>query len=97
MRDLRVSRRGMVDLIVMVLMIVLLLGVSVLAFIAFDRAKKEEIYVAKMRELPAAQSAEMDATKAKFAQVSSLIGFKGNADFSSPAAGPTATTRPTAA
>ncbi len=86
MRDLRVSRRGMVDLIVMVLMIVLLLGVSVLAFIAFDRAKKEEIYVAKMRELPAAQSAEMDATKAKFAQVSSLIGFKGNADFSSPAA-----------
>jgi len=86
MHNLRNSKRGMVDLIVMILMIVLLLGVSVLAFIAFDRAKKEELYLAKMRELPAAQRAEMDATKAKFAQVSGLIGFKGNADFSSPAA-----------
>ena len=86
MHNLRNSKRGMVDLIVMILMIVLLLGVTVLAFIAFDRAKKEELYLAKMRELPAAQRAEMDATKAKFAQVSGLIGFKGNADFSSPAA-----------
>jgi hypothetical protein len=76
----------MADLIVMILMIVLLLGVSVLAFVAFDRAKKEEIYVAHMRDLPAAQRAEIDATKAKFAQVSNLIGFKGNADFSSAAA-----------
>jgi hypothetical protein len=86
MLNLRASKRGMVDLIVMILMIVLLLGVSVLAFIAFDRAKKEEIYVAKMRDLPAAQHAEIDATRARFAQVSNLIGFKGNADFSSPAA-----------
>lgn len=86
MHNLRASRRGMVDLIVMILMIVLLLGVSVLAFIAMDRAKKEELYLAKMKELPAQQRAEMDATRAKFAQVSNLIGFKGNADFSSPAA-----------
>lgn len=80
------SRRGMADLIVMILMIVLLIGVSVLAFIAFDRAKKEEAYLANLKAIPAQQKAEMDATRARFAQVSNLIGFKGNADFSSPSA-----------
>lgn len=86
MQDFRASRRGMADLVVMILMIVLLIGISVLAFIAFDRAKKEELYLARLREIPASQRAEMDATRAKFAQVSGLIGFKGNADFSSPSA-----------
>ncbi|MCC6573752.1 MAG: hypothetical protein IT462_08170 [Planctomycetes bacterium] len=84
---LRASRRGLADLpglIVMIVMIVFLIGMGAMAFVASDKATKEQSYLARLRELPENQRAEIDSTRARFAQVSGLIGFKGQADFSSP-------------
>lgn len=74
----------MVDLIVMIVMIVFLLGMGTLAFITFDKAEKERQYLSGLREIPARQQAELDAVKARYTQISELIGFKGEAAFSSP-------------
>jgi hypothetical protein len=82
----RSSRRGMVDLIVMIVMIVFLLGMGTLAFITFDKAEKEKQYLGALREIPARQNAELDAVRARYAEVCNYIGFKGEAAFSSPAA-----------
>ncbi|MDC1141519.1 hypothetical protein OAU50_00365 [Planctomycetota bacterium] len=82
----RNSRRGMVDLIFMILMIVLVIGMGTLAFFAFDAAQKEKLYVARIQQVPAKQQAELDSTKARYAEVCEWIGFKGNAEFSSEAA-----------
>lgn len=82
----RNNRRGMVDLIFMILMIVLVLGMATLAFFAYDNAEKEKVYVARIEQVPAKQLAELDSTRARYAEVCKLIGFKGNADFSSEAA-----------
>lgn len=83
---LRASRRGIADLIVMIVMIVFLLGMGALAFFAYDKSQSEKAYVARLRQIPARQSAEIDATRARYAEVCSLIGFKGDADYSSPEA-----------
>jgi hypothetical protein len=80
----RHSRRGLVDLIVMIVMIVFLLGLGTLAFFAYDKAQKERQYLAALREVPARQSAELDAVRARYAEVSMLIGFRGEAAYSSP-------------
>ena len=82
----RQSRRGMVDLIVMIVMIVFLLGMGTLAFITYDKAEKEKQYLAALREIPARQGSELDAVRARYAEVSNYIGFKGDAAYSSPAA-----------
>ncbi|MBZ0136899.1 MAG: hypothetical protein K8I27_11050 [Planctomycetes bacterium] len=82
----RQSRRGMVDLIVMIVMIVFLLGMGTLAFITYDKAEKEKQYLSALREIPARQSAELDAVRARYAEVSNYIGFKGDAAYSSPKA-----------
>ncbi|MHC4840920.1 MAG: hypothetical protein ACYTDT_08200, partial [Planctomycetota bacterium] len=82
----RNSLRGMVDLIFMILMIVLVIGMGTLAFFAFDAAQKEKLYVARIQQVPAKQQAELDSTRARYAEICELIGFKGNADFSSEAA-----------
>lgn len=83
---LRASRRGLADLIVMIVMIVFLLGMGALAFFAYDKQQSERTYVARLRQVPARQKAEIDATKARYAEVCANIGFKGDADYSSPAA-----------
>jgi hypothetical protein len=83
---LRASRRGMVDLIVMIVLIVFLLGMGTLAFLTYDRAQKEGQLVAALHEIPARQQAEIDAVRARFAEVSALIGFRGETGFSSPQA-----------
>ncbi len=80
----RETRRGLVDLIVMILMIVLLLGLGALAFFAWDGAQKDETYVARLRELPPRQQAEHEATKAKLSELSAYIGFQGESAYSSP-------------
>jgi hypothetical protein len=80
----RQSRRGLVDLIVMIVMIVFLLGMGTLAFLTYDKATKEKQYLAALREVPARQSAELDAVRARYAEVSMYIGFKGEAAYSSP-------------
>ena len=82
----RHSRRGMVDLIVMIVMIVFLLGMGTLAFITYDKAEKEKQYLAALREIPAKQNAELDAVRARYAEVCNYIGFKGDAAYSSPEA-----------
>ncbi|MCG3183389.1 MAG: hypothetical protein ICCCNLDF_01486 [Planctomycetes bacterium] len=82
----RYSRRGMVDLIVMIVMIVFLLGMGTLAFLTYDKAQKEKQYLAALREIPARQSAELDSVKARYAEVSMYIGFRGEAAYSSPEA-----------
>ncbi len=81
---MRASRRGMVDLIVMIVMIVFLLGMATLAWLTYDKAQKERSYLAALREIPAKQRAEIDSVRARYADLSSLIGFKGHADFTSP-------------
>lgn len=83
---MRASRRGMVDLIIMIVMIVFLLGMGTLAFLTYDKAEKEKQYLSALREIPARQQAELDAVKARYTQVSELIGFKGEAAYSSPSA-----------
>jgi len=83
---LRASRRGLADLIVMIVMIVFLLGMGTLAFFAYDKQQAEKAYVARLRQVPARQKAEIDATKARYAEVCANIGFKGDADYSSPVA-----------
>lgn len=82
----RHSRRGMVDLIVMIVMIVFLLGMGTLAFITYDKAEKEKQYLGALREIPARQSAELDAVRARYAEVCNYVGFKGDAAYSSPEA-----------
>ena len=82
----RTSRRGMADLIVMIVMIVFLLGMGTLAFLTYDKAQKEKQYLAALREIPARQQAEMNSVKARYAEVCMYIGFKGEAAVSSPAA-----------
>lgn len=81
---MRMSRRGMVDLIVMIVMIVFLLGMGTLAFITYDKAQKERTYVAALREIPARQKSELDAVRARYAELCTHIGFKGEAAYSSP-------------
>lgn len=81
---MRASRRGLVDLIVMIVMIVFLLGMGTLAFITYEKAQKERSYLAALREIPARQKAEIDSVKARYATLSNQIGFKGAAAFSSP-------------
>lgn len=76
----------MVDLIVMIVMIVFLLGMGTLAFITYDKAQKEKQYLAALREIPARQTAELDSVKARYAEISNYIGFKGDAAYSSPKA-----------
>src|SRR5690606_15090873 len=83
-QPMRASRRGMVDLIVMIVMIVFLLGMATLAWLTYDKAQKERSYLAALREIPAKQRAEIDSVRARYADLSSLIGFKGHADFTSP-------------
>lgn len=83
---LRASQRGLADLIVMIVMIVFLLGMGALAFFAYDKQQAERTYVARLRQVPARQKAEIDATKARYAEVCAHIGFKGDADYSSPKA-----------
>lgn len=80
----RASRRGVADLVVMIVMIVLLLGMGTLAFLAHDKSEQERQYLARLRDLPNRQSAELDATKARYATVCNKIGFKGQAEYSSP-------------
>jgi hypothetical protein len=75
----------MVDLIVMIVMIVFLLGMATLAFLTYDKAQKERGYLAALREIPARQKSELDTVKARYSELSTLIGFKGNADFTSEA------------
>lgn len=82
----RHSRRGIVDLVVMIVMIVVLLGMGTLAFLTYDKAQKEKQYLAALREIPARQRAELDSVKARYAEVSMYIGFKGEAAYSSPTA-----------
>jgi hypothetical protein len=86
LQQMRHSRRGLVDLIVMIVMIVFLLGMGTLAFMTYDKAQKEKQYLAALREIPARQSSELDAVKARYAEVCQYIGFKGEAAYSSPAA-----------
>ncbi|MBX3475519.1 MAG: BRCT domain-containing protein [Planctomycetes bacterium] len=83
---LRASRRGLADLIVMIVMIVFLLGMGALAFFAYDKQQAERQYVSRLRQVPARQTAEIDATRVRYAEVCSYIGFKGEADYSSPEA-----------
>lgn len=80
---LRTSRRGLADLIVMIVLIVFLVGMSALAFFTYDKARSEREYLARLRQIPARQSAELDATRARYAELSSHIGFKGNGEYSS--------------
>ncbi len=75
----------MVDLIVMIVMIVFLLGMATLAFITYDKAQKERGYLAALKEIPARQKSELDTVKARYSELSALIGLKGNADFTSEA------------
>jgi hypothetical protein len=75
----------MVDLIVMIVMIVFLLGMATLAFITYDKAQKERGYLAALREIPARQKSELDTVKARYSELSTLVGLKGNADFTSEA------------
>lgn len=82
----RYSRRGMVDLIVMIVMIVFLLGMGTLAFLTYDKAQKEKQYLAALREIPARQQSELDSVKARYAEVCMYIGFRGEAAYSSPQA-----------
>lgn len=82
----RHSRRGIVDLVVMIVMIVVLLGMGTLAFLTYDKAQKERQYLAALREIPARQKSELDAVKARYAEVCMYIGFKGDAEYSSPEA-----------
>lgn len=81
---LRASRRGLADLIVMIVMIVFLLGMGALAFFAYDKQQAERQYVSRLRQVPARQAAEADATRARYAEVCAHIGFKGDADYSNP-------------
>lgn len=81
---MRASRRGLVDLIVMIVMIVFLLGMGTLAFLTYEKAQKERAYLAALREIPARQQAEIDSVKARYAALSNHIGFKGSAAYSSP-------------
>lgn len=82
----RHSRRGLADLIVMIVMIVALLGMGVLAFITYDKAQKEKQYLSALRELPNRQQSELDAVRARYAEVTTFIGFKGEAAYSEPSA-----------
>jgi hypothetical protein len=82
---MRTSRRGLVDLIVMIVMIVLLVGIGTLAYLTYERAEKERAYLRAQRDIPARQQAEIDAVKARFAEVSRHIGFRGDGAYSSAA------------
>lgn len=80
---LRTSRRGLADLVVMIVLIVFLLGMGTLAFFAYDKSQAERNYLARLKDLPVRQAAERDATRAQYAQLSELIGFKGEGNYSS--------------
>jgi hypothetical protein len=80
------SQRGVVDLVVMIVMIVLLLGLGTMAFIQYDRAQKEKQVLTAMQDIPIRQRSEIEAARARYAEVCNYIGFKGGADYSSPAA-----------
>lgn len=81
---MRSSRRGLADLIIMIVMIVFLLAMGVLAFLTYDKAQKERTYIAALREIPARQQAEIDSVRARYAELCTHIGFKGEAQYSSP-------------
>lgn len=78
------SLRGVVDLVVMIVMIVLLLGLGTMAFIQYDRAQKEKHVLSAMQDIPVRQRSEIEAARARYAEVCNYIGFKGTADYSSP-------------
>jgi hypothetical protein len=58
---------------------------ATLAFITYDKAQKERGYLAALREIPARQKSELDTVKARYSELSTLVGLKGNADFTSEA------------
>lgn len=79
----RNSQRGLVDLVFMILMIVLVIGAGAAIFFTYDASQKEKTYISRLQQVPAQQQSQLDSTRARYAEVCQLIGFKGNADYSS--------------